>query len=263
MASSNPYKPTAVEILKVINETADTKTFRLKLSHSPMPGMFYELSLFGYGEVPISVASYNDKYVDFCIRNVGTVTSALHKLSKGDKIYVRGPYGNGYPMQNFKDKDITIIAGGTGVAPVKGAIEYIEKHKNDYKNIKIFLGYRSYDDILFNDAIKRWQKNFNVAIALDKKDPRWSGSVGVITKLIKKTRLNPDSVYILCGPPIMLKFVIQELKTINVPDENIYISFERFMQCGIGKCGHCMIEDKYVCKDGPVFRYDSAKYLKD
>ncbi len=260
----NPYIPKQYNVMDVKKETSDTSTFRVNFKSRYMPGQFVMTSLLGIGECPISIASFSNKHVDLCIRNVGNVTNAIHKLKKNSKIFIRGPLGNGYPMEKFLEKNIILIGGGTGVAPLRGVVEYILAKRKKFKNADIFLGYRSPDDILFKRDFKEWKKKFNFYITVDKGDKKWKGNIGVVTKLLEKHKPNnKNSIVVICGPPIMIKFIVQTLKKFGFKDEQIYISLERLMKCGIGKCGHCLIKGKYVCKDGPVFNYKTAKLLED
>ncbi len=260
----NPYIPKQYKVMNVKKETSDTKTFRINCKLKHLPGQFVMVSLLGIGECPISIGSYSNKYIDLCIRNVGNVTNAIHKLKKNSKIFVRGPYGNGYPMDKFYEKNIILIGGGTGVAPLRGVIEYILNKRDKFKDLDIFIGFRSPDDILFERDLKNWRKKSNFYITVDKADRKWKGNVGVITTLLeKKKNKKKKSIVIICGPPIMIKFTVQTLQKFGFKDEQIYMSLERLMKCGLGKCGHCLIKGRYVCKDGPVFNYKEAKLLED
>lgn len=260
----NPYVPKQYNVLDVKKEISDTSTFRINCKLKHMPGQFVMVSLLGIGECPISIASYSNKHMDLCIRNVGNVTNSIHKLKKGNKVFVRGPLGNGYPMEKFYNKNIILIGGGTGVAPLIGVAQYIINKRNKFNNLDMFLGFRSPEDILFKRNFKSWQKEFNFYITVDKADRKWKKNVGVITKLLEKIRpSNKNSIVIICGPPMMIKFTVQTLKKFGFKDGQIYMSLERLMKCGLGKCGHCLIKGKYVCKDGPVFNYKDAKLLDD
>jgi anaerobic sulfite reductase subunit B len=259
----SPYIPKKAKIIDVRDETPDIKFIRVKHGIKHDPGQFIELSILGYGEITLGITSHSDKHLDLYVRNVGNTTNALHNLKKGNDVFIRGPYGKGFPMKKMKGKSLVIIGGGTGVVPLKSVIEYVKKDRYNYHGVNIYLGFRDYENIIFKKEIKELSKKFNLKITLDKKDKRWSGSVGQITKLIEKAKIDEGSKILLCGPPIMMKFVIETLHNKGIKDNDIYVSYERMMSCGIGKCGHCMIKGIYVCKDGPVFRYDYAKDLID
>jgi len=263
----NEYLPRFAKILDVFKETPDTKTFRVNIKGMRMgyqPGQFVECSVLDLGEAPISICSFSKDYMDLCVRNVGNVTRSLFNLKKGDMMSIRGPYGSGYPMHFMEGNDVIVVAGGTGVAPVKGVLEFIEANRKRYGDVHVFLGFRSPSDMLFKREIKRWEKIGNVHITVDKADDKWRRDVGVVTKLLSDSGMdNHNKIVVSCGPPIMIKFVIKTLEKMDFNHDQIYVSLERMMQCGVQKCGHCMIGGKYVCKDGPVLNYEVAKWLKD
>ena len=259
----NPYLPKNARIIGKWNETEDTSTFRVKFPSSHEPGQFAEVGIMGIGEAPISICSHSSKFMDLCIRDVGNVTKHLTSKTKGDAVSIRGPYGNGYPMQDIIGNDVVFVGGGTGVAPLRGALEYIMQKRNRFFDVSLFLGYRSPKDILFKRDLDKWKETFDLNLTVDQADKSWKGLKGVVTAPLEKAKLNPDTKAILCGPPIMIKFVLQTLLKKGLKEENIYTSYERLMHCGIGKCGHCMVSGKYICKDGPVFRYDTSKNMFD
>ncbi|MBN2422578.1 FAD/NAD(P)-binding protein [Candidatus Woesearchaeota archaeon] len=261
---TNIYKPELLRIDKVFEETKDIKTIRVKDTSNPKPGQFYEVSVFGIGEAPFGSASYSPDFVDMTVRSVGSVSKAIINLSQGDKIGVRGPYGNGFPMDKFKGKDLVIVGGGTGVAPIRTVIEYVEKHRQDYGEVHLFFGFRSPEEFLFKYDYDRWKEKFNFTITIDKPYEGWSGNVGFLNSIIEQSGIKAENrIVIICGPPIMIKVTVQSLEKIGFTDEQVYVSLERMMQCGVGKCGHCMVGNKYVCKDGPVFCYKEVKGMVD
>jgi len=215
------------------------------------------------GEAPISICSFSPKHIQLHVKSVGNVTNALAKLKRGDHLLIRGPYGKGYPMSKLKWNHLLIIGGGSGVAPLKGVVEYIEKHRTDFREVKLYFGFRSPEDILFKDEIERWRENFHVNLSVDKNPNKChlAGCVGYITELLEKSYITPEKrIALVCGPPMMMKICIDILKEKGFSEDQIYVSYERLMQCGLGVCGHCMIHGKYVCKDGPVFRYDQINH---
>jgi anaerobic sulfite reductase subunit B len=261
----NQYEPKTFKVSEKTDFTSDTFLLKVPCSMHPEPGQFVEVSVMGIGECPISVCSYSKNYIELLIRNVGNVTGKLALLKKGNSILIRGPYGHGYPMKDMVGKDIVIIAGGTGTAPPRSVIEYIEKNREKFHQVTIFMGFRDPTEVLFKDDIEKWSKQFNVTLCVDKcEDPSYSGQVGFVTDIFAKTDLsNENTAVIVCGPPIMMKIAIEKLKNNNFDDNQIFLSFERHMKCGVGKCGHCNVAGKYMCKDGPVFAYDTAKHFYD
>lgn len=262
----NEYIPKFYEIIKKKQHNSDTYLLRVKASIAHEPGQFFQVSVLNIGEAPISVCSYQNDYIDLNVMDVGSVTHSLCNLEVGDKVGIRGPYGHGYPMDKMKGNEVVIIAGGTGFSPVRGVIEYIEQHLQDYKGITMFLGFRNPGNILFRDEIETWDKRYKVNCTVDRCVPedKWTGPVGLVTKILEDSKINnKNKVVVVCGPPIMIKFVILTLKKLGFNDDQIYVSLERMMSCGIQKCGNCLVGGKYVCKDGPVFNYKEARFLVD
>ena len=268
------YSPRVATIVKAKNLTETEKFFQLKfddgkpLGHTP--GQFVQLSMFGIGEAPISVSSSptaKDKNIfEICVRKVGTFTNALHNLKAGDKLGVRGPFGEGFPIDEIKGNDLLFVAGGLGIVPLRSLINFVIDRRRDFGNITILLGCKAPKDRLFEDEIAKWEQMTDIGYActVDKADPEWKGNVGVITNLIPGVNIDPNKTYsVVVGPPIMYKFVIKELLQKDIPAKQIILSLERRMKCGLGKCGHCQINNKYVCKDGPVFTYDEVKGLEE
>ena len=265
--NKNKMIPKQYKILEYLKETDDTFTIKVDMQGHNDPGQFVEVTIPGVGEAPISICSYSKDYIKLNIRQVGNMTNALQKLKVGDSIFLRGPFGKGYPMKHFKGDSLIIVGGGCGVAPLKGIIDYVENKRKDFKDIHLFLGFRSPNDILFKKELNDWRKNFNLNITVDNNDHGkfcYNAKVQFVTEAIKNTELdNKNKVVFICGPPIMIKFVIGILKDKGFNDDQIFLSFERHMKCGVQKCGHCMMNGKYVCKDGPVFRYDEVTDLSE
>ena len=243
----------------------DDKT---ELGHNP--GQFVQVSVFGVGEAPISISSSPTKKGSFelCIRRVGRVTSALHRMNEGDKIGIRGPCGNGFDVERLKGCDIVFVAGGLGVVPIRSLINYVLDNRNDYGKITILYGCREPCELLFADEIEEWKKKTDTEplLTVDRCPDNvcWEGHVGVITTLVPHVEFTPKTVCaMVVGPPVMYRFVVKSLKEMGVRDDHILISLERRMKCAVGKCGHCQINNLYVCRDGPVFSYADIKDLEE
>ncbi len=268
------YSPGAATIVRTEQMTANEKFFEIRFDDGQplgnQPGQFVQLSIFGIGEAPISVCSSPTKKdrstFEICVRKVGSFTNALHKLDKGDKLGARGPLGRGFPIDELKGNDILIVAGGLGIVPLRSLINFIIDRKRDFGNVMILLGCKEPNDRLFTDETKEWENmlNINYACTVDRAAPDWKGNVGVITTLIPGVHIDKNKTYaVVVGPPIMYKFVIKELLKKGLSDDQIILSLERRMKCGLGKCGHCQINNKYVCKDGPTFTYAELKGLEE
>lgn len=231
------------------------------------PGQFVEVSLAGIGEAPISISSSpTQKGLELVVRNIGTLTKAIHKLEAGDKLGIRGPYGSTYPIEQAKGKDLVFICGGIGLVPQRSFIRYVLDNRKEYGKITVLIGTKCYSMRLFREEIALWQdrKDMTVLETIDEAHDCWDGNVGVVTTLIPKIESDlPNSLISICGPPVMYKFVLMALAEAGVPEESIYVNLERRMKCGVGKCGHCQINDKYVCQDGPVFRYSDLALVPE
>jgi NAD(P)H-flavin reductase/NAD-dependent dihydropyrimidine dehydrogenase PreA subunit len=235
-----------------------------ELNHKP--GQFVEISVFGIGEAPISLSSPPTKKETFelCVRRLGNLTTKLHKLEVGDKVGIRGPFGNGFDASALKGKDLLFIAGGLGIAPLRSLFNYVLDNRKDYGRVILLYGCKEPKELLFSDEIaalaSRDDVEFRSTVNWCPENEVWSGNIGVITTLIPQVPFDPEkTMAVLCGPPVMYKFVIADLKGRNMPDDHILMSLERRMKCGVGKCGHCQINQIYVCKDGPVFNYSKIK----
>ncbi len=260
------------KILRVKQMTSYEKLFEIALAEGQSldhePGQFIMLSVFGVGDVPISISSSpatRDSF-DICVRRVGKVTTALHKMEPGDEVGIRGPYGKGFPIRILEGNDLLIVAGGLGIAPLRSLIKHVLYNRRDFGKVHILLGCKTPSDMLFIDEIDLWNKRMDVyyECTVDRPEPDWAGHVGLITTLIPGVHLEPERTFaIVVGPPIMYKFVIKELLAKNIPERQILLSFERHMKCGMGKCGRCQIQGMYVCQDGPVFNYADIKTMPE
>ncbi|MCF7916859.1 MAG: FAD/NAD(P)-binding protein [Candidatus Omnitrophica bacterium] len=256
------------KVLRTKKMTDLEKYFEIALPHGESldhePGQFVMVSLAGVGEVPISISSSPTKRSSFelVVRNAGKVTGAMHKLEAGDKIGIKGPFGKGFPIQILEGNDLLFVAGGLGIVPLRSLINFVIDNRRDFGKVTILLGCKTPQDMLFGDEVEQWQERLDVnfSCTVDKSDPDWKGNVGVITTLIPGIDLDPTRTFaVVTGPPIMYKFVIKELLGKEIPEDQIFLSLERHMKCGVGKCGHCQIGDVYCCQDGPVFSYNQIK----
>jgi len=266
------YYPEMASITKVEQFTEEEKWFEIEmpggrpLGH--MPGQFVQVSLFGVGEAPISITSSptrTDKF-ELCVRRVGMLTEKLHQLETGAKIGIRGPYGKGFEVEAFKGKDILVIGGGIGIVPLRSLINYVIDNRKDYGRLIILYGAKDTSEFLYPDELKEWSKSSDIEyhVTVDQGSPDWNGNVGVITTLIPALDLDlENTITAVVGPPVMYKFVLMALKTKRIPEINIYMSLERRMKCGVGKCGHCQINYSYVCQEGPVYHYPVLKTLQE
>ncbi len=260
----NVYIPFASEILEVIRHTEKEFTFRMEFRGDVKPGQFFEVSIPKFGEAPISVSGIGENFVDLTIRRVGRVTNEVFEHYQGQKLLMRGPYGNGFDVGSFLNGETVVVAGGTGVSPVRGVIEALSTSEQAKKKY-VIVGFRSPDDMLFRTDLKNWAERLNLILTVDRAEEGYAGNVGLVTKYIQDLPLaDPSNARaVVVGPPAMMRFTIIELQKKGFRDENITVSYERKMCCGLGKCGHCRIGDKYVCIDGPVFPYNEAKALLD
>jgi sulfhydrogenase subunit gamma (sulfur reductase) len=266
------FLPEIAEVVSTRQLTETEKYIELKIKETREfnfnPGQFIQLSVFGIGEAPISISSspFNKDTIGLCVRKAGDVTSAIHKLEAGSYIGIRGPLGNGFPVEKMKGKNILFIAGGLGLAPLRSLINYVLEKRDNFAKITILYGAKNPGEILFADELEHWKKrkDIEIDITVDKPDDDWSGKSGVITRLIPHLDLEPSNTFaMVVGPPVMYKYVLLELQIKQIPEDNIIMSLERRMKCGIGKCGHCQINGVYVCLDGPEFSYHKLKFLSE
>jgi sulfhydrogenase subunit gamma (sulfur reductase) len=269
------YVPEIATITKIEQMSPTEKLFDIKIDNPEsqkafdfLPGQFVELTVFGLGEAPFSIPSSpnNKDYFQLCIRDIGNVSGALHRMKPGDKIGVRGPFGKGYfPFEKMKGKDVIIVAGGLGLAPVMPLIHTILEDRENYKRLVIIYGSIDPENILFKKDIEDWKKRDDIELCLtvDNPDEAWQGEVGVCTNLIPGIDCGSDSYAVVCGPPVMYKFVVSEFEKKCIKPENIFLSLERRMECGVGKCNHCHVGNKLSCIDGPVFSLWEIRNLKE
>jgi sulfhydrogenase subunit gamma (sulfur reductase) len=267
------YLPIMARLLRVEQMTETEKLFTFELpdgySLGNEPGQFIEVSLFGIGEAPISITSSPSRSngtFELCVRRVGDVTGAMHQMKPGDVLGVRGPFGHGFPTTKMKGKDMLFAAGGLGLPPLRSLINQVLDERGSFGRVIILYGTKHPGEILFSDELQEWAERDDVEfhMTVDRGDKSWKGHVGVITTLFPKITVNPrNTVAATVGPPIMYRFVLMELLGKGIPETQIYLSLERRMKCGVGKCGHCQINNLYCCQDGPVFTFAQIKRLEE
>lgn len=275
----DPMLPMLYQIQRVMRETHDTFTLELAPQNGGIsifqPGQFNMLYVFGTGEIPISICGNPERpdRLMHTTRAVGIVTKALGRLKKGDLIGVRGPFGNPWPLEEAEGKDVVAIAGGIGLAPLRPVLYQLLSHRDRYSRVILLYGARTPEDVLYKKEIERWRFSFDgkgystpswfsVHVTVDRATSGWKGNVGVVTTLIPRAPFDPDqTIAMVCGPEVMMRFTVMELMKRGVKPENIFISMERNMKCAVGFCGHCQFGPQFICKDGPVFRYDRIQWI--
>jgi len=269
----NPYKPLLATVDKIVEETWDTKTFRAVFNDPEIrekftyePGQFQEVSVFGVGEATFCLTSTSTRpgSIEFSVKKVGSLTDALHGLSEGSVVGIRGPFGNWFPYKEWKGKNLLFIGGGIGMAPLRSLLNFCLDNRDDYARVDIIYGARSAGDLCFTSEFDEWRKckDTNLYLTIDKEEEGWSGNVGFVPTYLNDLAPKPENtIAITCGPPIMIKYVLQNLNTLGFADEQIYTTLEMKMKCGVGKCGRCNIGHLFVCVDGPVFSYAQIKDL--
>ena len=266
--NQNPYQPINAEIVEIIDESPTIKTFVIVPEQDFLfeTGQFAELTLPGQGEAPFTPSSspaVADK-LDFTIMKTGRITGMLHdECQKGQKVALRGPYGNGYPVDKFVGKHVYIVGGGVGLAPIRSLFLTLVDRIKDFKSVVCRFGAKTPEDFIYkNTLLGDWQKikGVEIKLAVDNANNGWDGNVGVVTTILKPKDVDiKNSVAVVCGPPIMMKYATKTLLDMGFKPDDIYLSMEKNMSCGFGKCGHCMIGKYYACKDGPVFAYEQIK----
>jgi len=270
--SQSLYLPKSATINKIIPMTAAEKFLQLTFDDGSemghQPGQFVECSILGVGEAPFGISSSpTARGFDLCIRKVGRLTERVHQLKEGDKVGIRGPFGKGFPADELKGRDLLFIGGGIGMVPLRSFINYAVDKRKDYGRVILLYGARTPKEIFNFPEFPDWKagkKDVELNLTVDRGEEGWKGHVGVITTLIPPLKLDLEkTVAVVCGPPVMYKFTLLALESRNFKEENIYLSLERRMKCGVGKCGHCQIHGYYCCQDGPVFQYPKIKGIKE
>ncbi len=273
----NPYIPLLTEVKNIVseNEVNDIKTLELIFkkeedlkSFKYIPGQFAEISLIGKGECPIGIASSPTETgsIMFTIKKMGTVTTGFHYCDMGDIVGVRGPLGNGWPIEEMEGKNIMVIGGGFAFSTLRSLVVYLldEKYRNNYKDITVIYGNRDSGEVLYRDILEEWEQreDIKVVLTIDREEEGWTREVGFVAAIVKKVAPSPDNAMaVVCGPPIMIRTAVAELVNLGWKDEQILNSLEMRMKCGIGKCGRCNIGNKFVCIDGPVFSLAELKKM--
>jgi sulfhydrogenase subunit gamma (sulfur reductase) len=274
---NNPFLPEPARIVRMYPLTDDVKFFQVRiadmekaLSFKYNAGQFAMVSILGAGEAPFSISSTPSRpgLLEFCIRNAGTVTNALFKLRENDLLGIRGPYGNGFPVEMMKGKDILIVMGGLGAAPLRSVLLYCLDNRDQFRRVILLHGAKRPAEMIFREeffALKQ-REDLECCLAVDEDDTgKWAENIGVVTTLFPQIKdIDPKNTYsLVCGPPVMYKFVLKELLKLNIPKDQILMTLERRMKCGVGKCGHCAIDYIYTCLDGPVFTYWDVIHMRE
>lgn len=274
MCSCDSLIPLIGVVTDIRTDTPDVKTFRVvtpdgKKAFDHMPGQCAMISIPGVGEAMFSITSSptNTEFMEFSIKKCGHLTDWLHSMEVGQQVTIRGPYGNAFPVETeLKGKDLLFIAGGIGLAPLRSVINYCRDKREQYGSIQIIYGSRSKDDLCdYQEILDEWMKDDKVRVDLtiDREQEGWDGHVGFVPNYVKEFAPSTDKTVLVCGPPIMIKFTLEGLKSLGFTEQQVYTTMELRMKCGVGKCGRCNIGNKYVCKDGPVFRFDELDRLPD
>ena len=273
MSASSLYRPHLSTIVQIEQETPDTQTFFLSANglgwqRDYQPGQFVELSVFGVGEAPFCIAQSPTRsdFIEVTVRRTGSVTNRLHTYQPGDVVGLRGPFGNCFPFDRAKGKDLIFVGGGIGLPPLRSLINFVLDHRDDYREVHVLYGARTPADRVYKKELAAWGRSDKLSLVetVDRADETWTGHVGVVTKLLKGMSVDTSStVAFTCGPPVMLTFVVAELVGLGIPSRNIVTTLERYMKCGVGKCGHCCVGQHYICVDGPVYNYDQIQRLPE
>ena len=273
MSASSLYWPHLSEIARIEEETPDTRTYFLSAdgigwSRAFRPGQFVELSVFGTGEAPfcLSQSPTRSEFIEVTIRRTGAVTNRLHTYESGDVVGLRGPFGNWFPFERARGKDLIFVGGGIGLPPLRSLINYVLDNRSDYGRVTVLYGARTPDDRVYKDELAGWSRSQDLTLVetVDRGDERWTGHVGVVTTLLKGMKVDASSTLAFtCGPPVMLTFVVAELIGLGLSPSNIVTTLERYMKCGVGKCGHCCVGHHYICVDGPVYNFDQIQKLSE
>ncbi len=262
-------------IIAAIPLTKEEKLFRIQIVDpisrnlfNFLPGQFVMFEVPGCGEVAISISGSNSnkEFIELCIRKVGRVTSMIHRLKAGTIVGIRGPFGTNFPMREMNGANVLLIAGGLGIVPLRSSIFWVNEHRQDYKDVTILYGARNPDQLLFDYQYEEWRKVYGLEMLTIVEEPNesWNGPVGLITQLFDQVPIDPDETFaVVCGPPVMFKFVCGRLSDMGIPRQRMFVSLERRMHCGMGKCCRCNVGSTFTCLDGPVFDYWTVMNLQE
>jgi NAD(P)H-flavin reductase len=269
LSAASPFVPQVARVQVARRETADNWTLELVPAGAPpraefLPGQFNMLYAFGIGEVPISISgsAARSGALLHTVRAAGAVSQALTRLKRGDAVGVRGPFGSGWPVAEAAGGDVIVAAGGLGLAPLRPALRALLEQRERYGRVVLLYGTRTPEDLLFRRELDAWRKrgDVDVQVTVDHAREGWQGHVGVVTTLVRSVAFDPArTTAMLCGPEVMMRFTVKALREAGVPDERLHLSMERNMKCALGHCGHCQFGSDFVCKDGPVLRYDRIR----
>ena len=266
----SPYLPVRAVVKRAVMASATEMLFTVAPEDASLldyrAGQFFMVGLPGYGEAPISVTSPpgGARGFELCVRAAGNLTGALHRLKKGDEMTLRGPFGTSFPVEDMKGADLLFIAGGIGIVPMRSLIKTVLGRRRSFGKVTLVYGTKAPDEMLFKGEFDGWrEKGLDMRLTIDSAHPDWSGHVGLVTTLLPGGDVGPKTIVVIIGPPVMYKFVIIGLRRRDIGAERIFVSLERRMKCGVGKCGHCQINSAYVCQVGPVFRLSDLKGLPE
>jgi sulfhydrogenase subunit gamma (sulfur reductase) len=273
MSVTSLYLPRLAPIARIEQETPDTRTYfleadKIEWRRDYLPGQFVELSVFGAGEAPFCLCQSSTRadFIEVTVRRTGSLTERLHAFETGDVVGLRGPFGNHFPYERARGKDLIFVGGGIGLPPLRSLINYVLDRRADYGEVRVLYGARTPADRVYKKELASWAGSDRLTLleTVDTADETWTGNVGVVTNLVRELEVDPSSTMAFtCGPPIMLKFVVAELQGLGLENRNIVTTLERYMKCGVGKCGHCCVGQQYICVDGPVYNYEQIAHLPE
>ncbi len=274
-AAAEPLRPEPATIVEVIEETPNIKSLRvvfddgeLMKSFSFAPGQVGQLGILGVGEATFAISSAPSEkdFLQFSVMKTGVVTTAIHELAAGDKVTLRAPLGNSFPVEEWRGKNVLVVGGGIGMAPLRSLFMHLMDHREDYGDLQLIYGARTPADVCFSSDCSLWSEKRDVDFitTIDAEHPEWGGRVGLVPSVLEEENPSPENnVAVTCGPPVMLKFVFESLEKLGFREDQVYTTLERRMKCGIGLCGRCNVGPRYVCVDGPVFSLAELRRLPD